>query len=579
MLPGMNSGTSRTLAAISLVSLIAVSGLDSSSHAQAPARADVSVNFQALTRDGAPIPDLKAEELTLRVAGRQRPIKSLTLVRAGASGGGGGETAKPSSGPSPYSTNTGGGGASSGRGFLILVDTESLRPSVERVLRDSIGKLTDTLSPGDRIGLVTVPRPTLNIPPTTNHAQFKTSLAQLSAAGSQSADICRTRDVLDQLRNQLAALNPSAPTTVVLMSARLSASGNSSGCEVTTSEFQRIQNVMDAARARLYVVMAQETVAERNEGLETLAGVTLAGGVIRLAAGSDDPLARIARETSSYYTLTFEADASAKPGQLGRMELRTTREGATISANNEVPLAGTANAAPAGAVAPRQMLTTTGQFTAFPLRAHGFASRGAEGRINILALLEPIEPGTKFTAVAAGLVDSNGKLVSSAIADEKTIGGQTVAIALAGAPGTYRMRVAATDAKGRSGAVDVPVDANLVSGGGLSFSGLMLGAMGASGCTPRLQFSSTDEKICAILDLYGQPGQLSAGVEIAASPDGPALASDKFGGSTTKEPDRFQLAVALSIASLAPGDYVVRAIIGVPGQPDTKILRTLRKVQ
>ena len=63
----------------------------------------------------------------------------------------------------------------------------------------------------------------------------------------------------------------------------------------------------------------------RNEGLETLAGVTGAGAVIRLAGDDKSPLSRIPRETAMHYVVTFEVEPAERTGQLSRVELRTAR--------------------------------------------------------------------------------------------------------------------------------------------------------------------------------------------------------------------------------------------------------------
>jgi hypothetical protein len=287
------------------------------------------------------------------------------------------------------------------------------------------------------------------------------------------------------------------------------------------------------------------------------------------------------RETGSHYVATFEPEANERTGQMARLEIRTPRDGVTVRTAGEVAIPKAEAAAAATAVTPRQMLTTTASFTTLPLRAAGFASRGEGGRVNVLAMLEATEPGVKFTAVGAGLVDTAGKLVHSATADEKQLAAQTVTLALAGMPGTYRLRVAATDANGRSGAVDYTIDATLTEAGTLKFSSMILGAVGGTGCTPRLQFTSADENICAFIDMYGQPtAQMTATLEIVPAAGGAPVQKAQIGGSTTSQPDRFQLIAApVAIGSLAPGDYQVRATIGMQGQADARIVRTLRKVK
>ena len=78
-----------------------------------------------------------------------------------------------------------------------------------------------------------------------------------------------------------------------------------------------------------------QNITQRNDGLENLAGVTSAGAVLRLAS-TTSPLARIASETAAYYVATFDAEASDRPGQNQRLELKVTREGVTTRARNEV---------------------------------------------------------------------------------------------------------------------------------------------------------------------------------------------------------------------------------------------------
>ncbi len=149
------------------------------------------------------------------------------------------------------------------------------------------------------------------------------------------------------------------------------------------------------------------------------------------------------------------------------------------------------------------------------------------------------------------------------------------------APGQYRVRVAATDDSGKSGAVDVQVNAGLGTAGPLKLSSLLLGApQGENGMKAQLTFS-TEEQLMVYMELYGQ---LTAGIEvkfeIAKSDAGPAL-GDPYppaGGGPTNEPDKLQVFAKIPIAKLAPGDYVIRALVKMEGQPEGKVIRTFRKV-
>ena len=146
-------------------------------------------------------------------------------------------------------------------------------------------------------------------------------------------------------------------------------------------------------------------------------------------------------------------------------------------------------------------------------------------------------------------------------------------------PGSYRIRLAATDASGRSGTADYDTTADLASAGGLKLSALLLGA-DAGGFKPLLQFTNEPSAI-ATFEVYGKPpSQLPLKLELAATADGPALLQAAPSGSGTKDPDRFVVSGVFPLASLAPGDYVVRAIVGTTESGgEGRVTRTLRKTK
>jgi hypothetical protein len=69
-----------------------------------------------------------------------------------------------------------------------------------------------------------------------------------------------------------------------------------------------------------------------------------------------------------------------------------------------------------------------------------------------------------------------------------------------------------------------------------------------------------------------------AAVDVAATPDGPALAQGQPGGQQTSEPDKFIINGKIPIAKLPPGDYVVRVTVQAEGAAEGKVWRTFRKV-
>lgn len=147
------------------------------------------------------------------------------------------------------------------------------------------------------------------------------------------------------------------------------------------------------------------------------------------------------------------------------------------------------------------------------------------------------------------------------------------------APGTYRLRVAATDTSGRSGTADAQVVAGLTPVGPLTLSSLVLGLSRDGQLTPQLQFGAEPVAIGSF-EVYGiAPADLrvSAVLEVSRSVDGPAIVSSRVALERAAE-DRLVATGAVPIGALPPGDYLVRATIGIENGPSARVMRTIRKV-
>jgi hypothetical protein len=67
-------------------------------------------------------------------------------------------------------------------------------------------------------------------------------------------------------------------------------------------------------------------------------------------------------------------------------------------------------------------------------------------------------------------------------------------------------------------------------------------------------------------------------VELSSTPNGPPLSTTRLVLESTSDPGRFSASAAVPIGTLPPGDYFVRAVVGVEGQPMGRVVRALRKV-
>jgi hypothetical protein len=139
------------------------------------------------------------------------------------------------------------------------------------------------------------------------------------------------------------------------------------------------------------------------------------------------------------------------------------------------------------------------------------------------------------------------------------------------------MRVAAVDANGRAGAVDLNVDATLVEGKALKLSAIVLGAIQDGALNPKLQFG-TEPSAVAYVEIYGTaPGTLSARFEVAVSASRQMLAPIEAQVRRLGTDDTHAAQAIIPIASLPAGDALIRAIVSVNGTPAAQITRTLRK--
>jgi hypothetical protein len=560
---------------------------------------DLIVDFVALDASGQPVAGLQPADVTIKIAGKPRTITGLELKRfdaGGAAPAAAAPAAAPTAAPPPFATNAGGGAAaaapSAGRTVVIVVDQDSLRAGSERAIVSSLEPFLKTLTAADRVALHTTPRDTAQAGFNTGLAGVRAALGKLggqkAANSSDNDNICRSADTLQQVRSMIEGLPASdKPTTMIFFGSGLSvpkktSSSATTTCEVTNDHFRVLSSSVAATRVNMFVVQGDESYTGRDDGLENLAGVTSAGAVLRVTGPG---LARINAESSAYYVATVKAEADDRPNQTQRLELKVLKEGVTTRARNDVafvrnagPAAGAA-AKPAASSSSAEMLrVSNGTYTDLQLRATAIVARAAGGKLGIMTLIEPVDPSVKLKELTAGVVDLAAGKIFPIKADEKQLIARPIAIPMSADPGKIKVRVAAVDDSGKGGAVDVEISTDLASGGPLKLGGIMLLAPRGASFSPQLTF--TDEAEVGVnLELYGD---ISAGVEakieIAATPDGPALETTKPGGQGTNEPDRFVLQAKLPIAKLAPGDYVVRAIVNAAGQPPAKAYRTLRKI-
>jgi len=308
-------------------------------------------------------------------------------------------------------------------------------------------------------------------------------------------------------------------------------------------------------------------------GLEHLSGVT-GGHRLPLLTSRTNNLVRIARETSGYYVASFVPEPAERNGNAQPVDLKVTRQSVDVRAR-PVVIIPRPSTRTARTPSPRDMLRQTQVFRDLPLRTAAYPSQNDAKTLKLLSVFEATEPNVALTAAAVGVIDSTGRLVAQWTATDDELKAVPMIAALAVAPGTYRLRIAATDAGGRGGSADYDVTAELLPAGSLTLSALVLG-LSRGGFRPMLLFGKEPVAI-AYLELYGATANAPVvTVELAASETGPAILTMPASISKTNDQARQFATAALPIGALPAGDYAVRATVSVDGK-QARVMRTLRK--
>jgi hypothetical protein len=557
------------------------------------------VIVRAVNRDGRPVLDLKAGDVSVRVDGADREVKALELVRP-AEGNAAPAAPTPAPAPAsnlppPYAINAGGeSGPGGGRELLLLVDDEGIAPGREEPVRQSITTLVGALTPSDRVGLMAMKQGGLNVPPTTQHAAVLSALPKIIAIGSTSETAnslaCRTKVMLGTLGGLLRAAPPQR--TIVLFSpgmATVSAdtmrtggsasnAGDTSLCQIRSNDLEELTRTAATSPAELFVVYHSEGMANSanlssgQAGLENVTG-TSGGEMLRLTGAGEIAAKRIADSAGYYYLATLEGTSNA-PAR--RVDARVSRDGLRVSAR---PMMAAPATATGKAGTPRDMIRVATVYREVVVRAAGFVSRQAGAAdLKVVALFEPDDPSVKLTAAMVGLFDEKGSLKAQWTAQPNELSRSPIVAALTAAPGKYRVRVAATDVSGKGGTTDFDLAVQLPDAPPVKTSTMLLG-VGQGGFAPKLAFTSSDAAAIGLIEIYNVPKEAKVettfeilkGDEVMGSGQGTV-------GAGPGEDARLAYG-GFGVATLEPGDYTMRATVNIDGKPAGTTTRTLRKLK
>jgi hypothetical protein len=597
----MYSQRHASMAMLSVLLTVAIGPSDRVTARQAPVGSERPtgpiVDFVAVDADGTLAADLQPSEVEIRIGDRIRVVRSVRRVTTAPAINPSG----PVRIPAPYGTND---GVSAGRRFVLVVDQESFGAGREQLFRNAVEGLLAQLTPADQTMIAALPFGGVRLPFTSDQARVRLAIDRVSGQGARSetgSDLaCRTRRFLESLEAWLRE-QPSrtSPLTLVLFTAGMAAPRRDAPmglmpgmCELVVDQFRHVATAASAARANFYVMQPTDVgigttsarptlggVSDRGsdnplEGIEHLAGVT--GGVrLSLDATGTASLLRVARESSAHYVAELDPASGDAGGRSRPLSVRVTRRGVTVRARPEITFAESSRTGTASLTV-KDLLASPDAFTGLRLRIAGFTVRDSEGQIRVGVVVEPVDPTVLLASAGAILIAGDGQVPShwfARDASERPLLG-----ALAAVPGTYRLRVAAIDGTGRTGAAEEDVDAALTPVGPLSLGSLMLGISINGTTAPRLEFGSEPTAI-AYFDVYGGSAglPLTARAEIAREIDGAALVTLPI-ALTRADAGRVVASGTVPLGALPPGDYVVRGVVRLENGESARVVRTLRKV-
>lgn len=564
---------------------------------EAQPQSAVRIDFRAVTGDGTPVTNLEPSDVTLRLGGRPRTITSLDFVEAASGEPGPAGPATP-----PFATNASVAGG--GRTVVLVVDDDSVETGRAEGLKRTLTRIVEGLAPGDTVGLFSTRRTGgTSLAPTTDHAAVRQAIDGFRghSGGETDQDFqCRTLATLQQLQSIVGSATGETPTTVAFFSAAMKQPSDEAAkmvtqmsdvaptlCRLPPRSFEDLTGPLAESRAHIHVVHVAEgtsrTITDAAYGVESVAGV-VGTETLRLTGDGEAVAQRILGESAAYYMATIAPDPADKGGTPQRLELSASREGVRVLSRPSVTparLAGAPTAARSGKTPPRDMIRTADAFRDLPLRAAGYASRNqGDDRIRIIVLFEPDDSTTKIASAMVGLVSPEGKLIAQWSSQDADLASSPARAVLAAAAGEYRMRVAAVDAKGRSGAVDQQINAALTTAGPISLSTPLLGPVPTSGgFSPKLLFDADDTGVVSYVEAYAVPAgaDVTAMLELARTEDGEALGATEAQVRPGAADDHRLIVGGFSIDTLQPGDYVIRTVISIDGKPVGRAVATMRK--
>ena len=549
-------------------------------------RLDVSVVDKA----GRPVKTLKASDFVVHVDGSPRTV---SFARFYGSDEVHPVVAGPAS-PAAFATNI---NLEPGRLVIFVVDLESIKPGSEKVLLETASKLVASLGPTDMAGLL--PIPGKGVEATRNHARVTAAILRLRGLPTSRTyraldGECRSGDSNCEREHQLelkqigfdsrqrllavmttlTALNQrlqdfDAPKSIVFISGGLAFEGRE------MSRLIDLERSVAASGAAMYIVQVEQPEADASQrirpgasdlprdllrrGLENIAGAT-DGEMFSGVGQAVGAFERVRLGILNSYQIGVESIPHDVDGKSHKIDVRVRDGELTVKTRKELVVTHNGRAAKT----PANVLRLPVERNDAPMAASAYVLRGKENpKLMVLTLIELLTGGAgrPLPSYAVAIEGDDGVVFSNEddlrSADERP-GRATIATHLA--PGSYRLRAAVVDSKGRAGSIDVPLKVALRQAAPFEVSDLVLGTVKGK-FTPATHVAP-GTNLAATIELYAEnAAQLAeARIDFEVSKEGSSEVIARTPASFAKaQIDRQSAEGLVRLQGLAPGTYTVSA--------------------
>jgi VWFA-related protein len=426
-----------------------------------------------------------------------------------------------------------------------------------------------------------------------------------------SARALQTLRYLDALFGRLARLN--TPVNVIMISEGLflerapatvtDISRRAAEARVTLHIVRPAPSMMaDASRAAAPGVGFSLDDYLLRDGLEQLAGQTR-GRLLQIAAGTGAGVfERLNRELSGYYLIGFEPTEADRTGRQRRIKVQVRRKGLTVRARPTFALGReTARAGTAGAVVDtgrtpeaivQDLLSSPLPDRGVPMRVATFNVADPDSdRVRVIIAAEVGEPARDPAEWQTGILvtDRNDKTTAGVVtrmilspATSRQASPRLLQTTVLLDPGEYTLRLAVVDPDGHTGSVHHTIRAGFTrTAGRQDVSDLLIAPEPTPPDAARLMpvplvdTESVSLQLSVVGQRNAQLANTAVTVQIAESTLAPPITSIEL-PLAVKEGSLRTFGGLVRLGLLPPGEYVARAVVTAPGQPETRVMRAFR---